>query len=216
MGVAAQAGGEGDLGGLTGFVIDVVTRLGEFGIGLLVLAETVFPPIPSEVILPLGGYQAQRGELSPLLVLVAATAGSLAGAWILYGVGAKLGRERSTALVDKLPLLDRDDVERSIDWFERHGEWAVLIGRLVPGVRSLVSLPAGTARMGLVRFTLLTLVGSAVWNALLVGGGMALGTQWRLVEQYSGVLDIAAVVAVVAVIGWLVLRRVRRRREAAA
>lgn len=203
------------MGGLSGFVVDVVGRLGEVGIGILTAIETVFPPIPSEVILPLGGYLSQRGELNAVLVLVAATAGSLVGALILYGLGARLGEDRSTQLVAKLPLVDREDVERAIAWFERHGEWAVFFGRLMPGVRSLVSLPAGTARMPLVRFTVLTLLGSGLWNGLLVGGGMALGTQWKLVEKYSSVLDIAMIVAVVVVIGLLAVRRVRKVRERA-
>ena len=213
--MGAAASGEGEVGGLTGFVISVVQRLGEVGIGVLTLLETVFPPIPSEVVLPLGGYLAARGRLDPLWVFVAATIGALAGALVLYAVGAKLGEQRSTALVAKLPLVDREDVEKAIHWFERHGEWAVLIGRLMPGVRSLVSLPAGTARMPLWRFSALTVVGSAIWNGVLIGGGMALGTQWRLVEQYSSVLDVAMIGALVGVVVWLVVRRVRKNRARA-
>lgn len=200
-----------DLGGLTGLVVDVVQRLGEIGIGVLTLAETVFPPIPSEVILPLGGYLAQRGELNPLAVLLAATIGSVVGAWTLYGIGRRLGEERSAALVARLPLVDSDDVERAVHWFKRHGDWAVLGGRLMPGVRSLVSLPAGTAQMSLPRFTLLTTLGSLAWNGLLVGAGMGLGTQWELVEKYSTALDVAVVVALVVAVGLLVRRRLRRR-----
>jgi membrane protein DedA with SNARE-associated domain len=202
------------MGGLTGFVMDVVSRLGEVGIGLLTLLETVFPPVPSEVILPLGGYLAQRGRLDWAWVMVAATAGSLVGAWVLYGLGAALGEKRSTALLARLPLIDSDDVERAIHWFERHGWWAVLLGRLMPGVRSLVSLPAGTAHMNLLTFSGLTLVGSAVWNGALVGAGMALGTQWRLVEEHSWVLDTVMIAAAVAAVVALVVRRVRKRRAA--
>ena len=199
------------LTGLSGFVADVVARLGEAGIGLLTLLETVFPPIPSEVVLPLGGYLAERGRLNPLWVVVAATAGSVAGAWVLYGLGAALGEKRATVLLARLPLVDEDDVGRAVRWFERHGWWAVLAGRLVPGVRSLVSIPAGAARMGPARFTLLTLAGSAVWNGALVGAGMALGTQWRLVEEHGWVLDAALVAAVVAAVTALAVRRLRKR-----
>jgi membrane protein DedA with SNARE-associated domain len=207
-----EAGGQG-LGGLSGFVTDVVGRLGELGIGLLTMLETVFPPVPSEVILPLGGYLAQRGELSPVWVVVAATAGSLAGAWLLYGLGAALGEKRATTLLARLPLVDEEDVARSVGWFERRGAWAVLLGRLVPGVRSLVSLPAGAARMNLALFSALTLLGSGVWTGILVGAGMALGTQWQLVEEYSWVLDVVLVALVVAAVAALAVRRVRKRRR---
>jgi len=202
------------MGGLSGFVVDVVGRLGEVGIGLLTAVETVFPPIPSEVILPLGGYLAQRGELDPVWVMVAATIGSVVGAWALYGLGAALGEKRSAILLAKLPLVDHDDVERAIRWFERHGWWAVLVGRLMPGVRSLVSLPAGAAHLNPALFTALTLVGSAAWNAALVGAGMALGTQWRTIEQHSTVLDVLMIAALVAGVAWLAARRVRKRRAA--
>lgn len=209
----AQAGGQGP-GGLTGWVMDIVDRLGEFGVAVLTLLETVFPPIPSEVVLPLAGYLANRGRLDLLAVLIASTAGVLAGALLLYGLGAKLGEERTTALLAKLPLLDLDDLQRASDWFRRHGGTAVFTGRLVPGVRSFISLPAGTSRMSLPKFVLLTTVGSALWNSLLIGAGYALGTQYRLVEQYSSVLDVAAIVAVVLAIGLLIRRRVRKRSRA--
>jgi membrane protein DedA with SNARE-associated domain len=211
---AAAAEPQG-LTGLSGFVADVVARLGEVGIGLLTLLETVFPPIPSEVVLPLGGYLAERGELSPVWVVVAATAGSVAGAWVLYGLGAALGESRATTLLGRLPLLDEDDVGRAVRWFRRHGWWAVLAGRLVPGIRSLVSIPAGAARMNPALFTLLTLAGSAVWNGALVGAGMALGTQWRLVEEHGWVLDVVLVAAFVAAVAALAVRRVRKARGAA-
>jgi membrane protein DedA with SNARE-associated domain len=176
----------------------------------------VFPPIPSEVILPLGGYLAERGRLNPAWVLVAATLGSLVGAWILYGLGAALGEKRSSALLSRLPLVDEEDVEKAIHWFERHGSWAVFFGRLMPGVRSLVSLPAGTARMNLAVFSLLTLLGSTLWNGLLVGAGMALGTQWKTVEKHSTILDVIMIAALAGAVAWLAARRVRKRRNAHA
>lgn len=203
---------ESDMGGLSGTVLDVVERLGALGVGLLTVAETVFPPLPSEVILPVAGYLAERGRLSLVAVLVAATAGAVVGAWLLFLAGARLGRERSSQLLSRLPLIDREDVERAMDWFDRHGPWAVLLGRLVPGVRSLISLPAGASAMSFSRFTVLTAVGSLLWNAALVGAGYALGTQWQTVERYSGVIDAAVYTLLGVGAALLIARRVRGRR----
>jgi membrane protein DedA with SNARE-associated domain len=210
--VTATAGATG-LTGLSGFVADVLAGLGEVGVGLLTLAETVFPPIPSEVVLPLAGYLAERGRLELAWTLVAATAGSVAGAWLLYLLGARLGRDRAVRVLGRVPLLSRDDVRRAEDWFDRRGEWAVLVGRLIPGVRSLISLPAGTERMPVGRFLLLTALGSAVWNGLLIGAGYALGTQWRLVERFADWLNYAVYAALAGLVVWGVVRW-RRRRSA--
>jgi membrane protein DedA with SNARE-associated domain len=137
------------------------------------------------------------------------------GALILYAVGLRLGRDRATALLSRLPLVEERDVERAEAWFDRHGSSAVLVGRLVPGVRSLVSLPAGAERMPLWRFTLLTTLGSLVWNTLLVGAGALLGRQWQVVERYADVLNYVVTGAVVALVLWFVVRRLRRRRAGA-
>jgi membrane protein DedA with SNARE-associated domain len=214
--VLSAAPAEGPQGGLTGAVLTVVGHLGEVGIGALTLIETVFPPIPSEVVLPLGGYLAERGRLDLAWLLVAATVGSVLGALILYVAGARLGHERAARALGRLPLVDRSDVDRAVAWFERHGDWAVFLGRLVPGVRSLVSLPAGAARMGRTRFTVLTTLGSLIWNTLLVGAGYALGTQYRLVEQYSGVVDKVLLGVLVLALVVVITRRVRRRTTTSA
>jgi membrane protein DedA with SNARE-associated domain len=202
------------LGGLTGWVIGTIDSLGEIGVAVLTLLETVFPPIPSEVVLPLAGYLANRGRLDLLGVLVASTVGALLGALLLYGLGARFGERRSTALLARLPLVDREDVERAAAWFDRHGSVAVFTGRLVPGVRSLISLPAGASRMSLLRFSVLTLLGSGLWNTLLVMGGYVLATQYALVERYSAVLDYLVVAAVVVALVLLIRRRLRKRRAA--
>ena len=207
---------DGGPGGLTGTVLDVVEVLGALGVGLLTFVETVFPPLPSELILPLAGYLAERGRMSLAAVLVASTIGAVAGSWVLYGVGAKLGRERSATWLARLPLVDREDVEGAIAWFDRHGPWAVLFGRLVPGIRSLVSLPAGASTMSLTRFTVLTTVGSLAWNAILVGAGFALGTQWRTVERYSEVVDLVVYALIGGSLVLFVVRQLGKRRRRAA
>jgi membrane protein DedA with SNARE-associated domain len=194
-------------------VLDLMDALGAPGVGLAILAETVVPPIPSEVVLPLAGYLAQTGRMSLLAAFAAATLGSLAGAALLAQLGRWLGPQRSRRWLDRLPLVETADVDRAFAWFERHGRSAVLLGRLVPVVRSFISVPAGVVRMPWPQFLACTLVGSAVWNGALIGAGVALGTQYELVESYVGVLDRALVAAVVGFAAWLVVRRVRRRRS---
>ena len=201
-----------NLSGLVGIAARLIAAIGEWGVGLFTLLETVFPPIPSEVILPLAGFIAQRGDMNIVLVIVLSTAGAWLGALVLYGLGAWLGEERAVRLLAKLPLVDREDFEKASDWFSRHGRPAVFFGRLIPGVRSLISLPAGAQRMPLLTFSAFTLAGSAVWNSLLVLLGAALGTQYELLDRYSAYLDYAVYAAVAGLIGWLVIRRVRRHR----
>lgn len=211
-----SAAGTADLSGLAGWVADVMSALGAVGVGLLTLLETVFPPVPSEVVLPLAGFLAQQGRMGLAAVLVAATLGSVAGALVLYELGRRLGQHRAMALLARMPLVESSDVDSAAAWFDRHGPIAVLVGRLAPGVRSLVSLPAGAARMNVLLFTGLTALGSAAWNALLVGAGVLLGTQWQRVEEYSWVLDVLLVGAVAVLVGLGLRRRLRRRRAARA
>lgn len=204
------------LTGLTGFAADVIGSIGEFGVGTLAFVETVFPPIPSEIILSLSGYLAERGRLNVVLVVVAATAGAVLGALVLYGLGAWFGEERARSWLTKLPLVEASDFDNASEWFRRHGHPVVFFGRFIPIVRSLVSLPAGAQRMPVVPFVLLTAVGSAIWNSLLVGAGYALGTQYDRVEKYMGYLDYVIYAAVVVIVGWFVVRKLRQPRRPAS
>ena len=200
-------------GGLVGFAARGVDALGEWGVGLFTLAETVFPPIPSEVILPLAGFLTQQGTMSLALVLFTSTLGAYLGALLLYWLGARLGLERSIQWLSRLPLVDRHDFESAAGWFSRHGRSAVFFGRLLPGVRSLISLPAGAQRMHLGTFSAFTVAGSGIWNALLIGLGAVLGAQYRLIDEYSRVLDYAVYAALAIVLVSLIIRGIRRRRN---
>lgn len=131
-----------ELTGLLGWTERVMNALGEWGVGGLVLLETVFPPLPSEVVLPLAGFLTSQGGMSLALVIATSTAGAYLGALGLYGLGAALGQDRSIRVLSKLPLVDREDFERADAWFGRHGNASIFFGRLIPGVRSLISLPA--------------------------------------------------------------------------
>ena len=201
------------LTGLAGLVADVMTALGEVGVGILVALENLFPPIPSEVVLPLAGFIASQGRMGLVLVIVAATVGSVVGALMLYELGARVGRERMRGWIRKLPLMECEDLDKAEAWFARHGEASVLFGRCLPVVRSLISVPAGVEQMPRGKFLLLTTLGSGVWNAIFVLAGYALGAQFERVGEYSSWFNylIYAVIAVFVALG--VRRGLRRRRS---
>ncbi|MBX7444038.1 MULTISPECIES: DedA family protein [unclassified Arthrobacter] len=211
----SMAGAANPTEGLTGIVgvaARAIDTLGEWGVGAFTLAETVVPPVPSEVILPLAGYLAKQGSLSLVFVFATSTLGAYLGALFLYWLGAKLGLERSIRGLSKLPLVDREDFEHAATWFRRHGRSSIFFGRLLPGVRSLISLPAGAASMPIGTFTLFTLAGSGLWNAALIGLGYALGTQYRLIEEYSRFLNYAVYAALAVALALLIVRRARRAK----
>ncbi|MFV2111967.1 DedA family protein [Micromonospora sp. DT178] len=201
-----------ELGGLTGWVAGVIDAAGAVGVALLVALESIIPPIPSEIVLAMAGYLASEGRFNVVLVGLAATAGSLGGALVLYWLGAAAGEDRLKRWLDRLPLVDLDDLEKADRWFERHGRWAVLFGRMMPVVRSLISIPAGANRMPLPEFIAFTTLGSGIWNALFVGLGYALGSRWQQIEQYSKWFDYGIIAVFVVMIAWWVIKKTRRRR----
>ncbi|GAB3633783.1 hypothetical protein GCM10027421_31360 [Microbacterium shaanxiense] len=211
-----DAGAE-NLNAIAAWAVALMETLGGFGAGLAIALENLFPPLPSEVILPLAGFAAAQGTLGLIEVLIWTTAGSVAGALALYGIGAWLGRRRMYAIAERMPLIKVADVERTEAWFGRHGSKAVFFGRMIPIFRSLISIPAGIERMPLLRFTLLTTAGSAIWNTIFVLAGYFLGANWHVVEEYAGVFQkVVIAVVVVAVAVWITLRvrQVRRNRVA--
>jgi membrane protein DedA with SNARE-associated domain len=212
MSIVAE-GDPRDLGGLTGWVAGVIDSLGEVGVGLLVALENLVPPVPSELVLTMAGYLAGNGRLNVVLVVIAATIGSVVGALILYWLGRMVGEDRLRRWLDRIPLVDADDLDKADRWFERHAWSAVLFGRMVPVVRSLVSIPAGANHMPIGRFVTFTAIGSGVWNSLFVGAGFALGTRWQQVDQYARWLDYAILAFFVVTITWWVVKKVRQRRS---
>ncbi|MFI9820848.1 DedA family protein [Streptomyces sp. NPDC052013] len=192
------------------WVNDMMDALGAPGAGLAIALENLFPPLPSEVILPLAGFAASSGRMGLLSVLLWTTAGSVIGALALYGVGALLGRDRTVALAARLPLVKAADIERTEAWFLRHGTKAVFFGRMIPVFRSLISVPAGVERMRLPLFLGLTTLGSALWNTVFVLAGYLLGDNWHevttIVSAYSKVVLVAAALAVLTFIALRVRR----------
>jgi membrane protein DedA with SNARE-associated domain len=191
-------------------MVQVIESLGYVGIAALVALETVVPPIPSELILPLAGFMAGQGRFWLPGVIVAATTGSVVGALALYGLGAWLGEARLRRLVERFERVLRvsgHDLDRANEWFDRHGGAAVLIGRVVPVVRSLISIPAGLRRMPLWRFVAYTAAGSAVWNSLLVGLGWVLGDRWHQVDEHAHYVEWAVLAALAGGVGWFFWKR---------
>lgn len=202
--------------GFTGWVVRVMELLGEPGAGLLVALENLFPPIPSEIILPLAGFSASVGTLNIYWAIVCTTIGSLVGAWLLYGLGVWLGRDRLLRLIDWMPLVDVADMLKAEDWFNRHGREAVLFGRVIPIVRSLISIPAGLERMNPISFTLYTVIGSGVWNTALVMAGFILGENWDVVGDYVSYFQYLVIAVVLVFVVWYVARQLRKPRGARA
>ena len=196
--------------GLASWAADVIDALGYAGVAILILLENLFPPIPSEAILPLAGFLAGQGRMWLPGVIVAATIGAVVGALILYTIGAWFGDERVRRLVRRYGRwlgVGEGDLEKANGWFDRHGGKAVLICRLVPIVRSLVSIPAGLRRMNPARFVLYTAIGSGLWNSLLILCGWWLGDNWEEVGHYVDYLEYLIIVAIVAGAIWFVWKR---------
>jgi len=199
--------------GLAGWAVGLIDALGGPGAAIIVGLDNLFPPIPSELVLPLAGFSASRGVFTLLGALFWTTLGSLAGAVIVYWLGALLGRARTRALVARIPLMKVGDFDRTETWFARHGGKAVFLGRMVPIFRSLISLPAGVERMPFGRFLLLTTAGSLLWNTAFVVAGYLLGESWSLVDRYGSVFQYVVLAAVAVAAGVFVTVRVRERRS---
>ena len=216
------------LGDLANWVQDVINQFGYFGVALLVVIENVFPPIPSEIVLPFAGFVAQQGasavnatadaaqsDTTVIGMMIAATVGSVVGAMILYFVSAAIGPERLRGFVERFGKwfgVKSSDLVRAEEWFDRRSVAAVLVGRCVPLIRSIVSIPAGFRRMKLTSFVVLTAIGSAVWNIALIGAGAVLGDQWERVGEYVGVFQWLVIVAVLVLFVRFVVSRLKKRR----
>lgn len=208
-----SASEEAGLSGIAGWAVDVMDVIGAPGAGLLVALENLFPPLPSEIILPLAGFTAAQGGFTLWEALFWTTLGSVVGAMALYGLGAWLGRRRLYRIVDAMPLVDIHDVEKTENWFDKYGPYTIFFGRMIPLFRSLISIPAGVERMNFAKFTVLSLVGSLIWNTIFVLAGWFLGEQWHLAEQYAGLFSNLVYVLIVVFIVWWVAKRIIRNRK---
>jgi membrane protein DedA with SNARE-associated domain len=201
-----------ELTGVAGWAVGLMESLGGPGAALVVGLDNLFPPLPSELVLPLAGFAAARGSFSLGAALFWTTLGSVAGAVVVYLAGALLGHDRMRRLAGRIPLLGTADFDRTAAWFARHGGKAVFFGRMVPVFRSLISVPAGVERMPFGRFLLFTTAGSLIWNTAFVVAGYLLGENWPLVERYAGFFQYAVLAAGTVAIGLFVARRVKARK----
>lgn len=192
--------------------VKVMEQLGGVGAAILIALENIFPPLPSEVILPLAGFTASQGNMNIIAAIIWTTIGSLVGAIVLYQLGAWLGRERIRHYANKLPLVKVKDIDKAESWFTKHENQAVFFGRMIPVVRSLISIPAGVERMPIKVFILYSTAGSLIWNTALISAGYLLGEQWHLVETYVGILQYIVIAAVLIFTAHFVFTRLKKRR----
>jgi len=188
------------------FITEFMQNSGYFGVFALMALENIFPPIPSELIMPFAGFVAARGDLSVAGVLVAGTAGSVAGALPWYYAGKVYGKERLEKLADKHArwlTVTHGDIEHAMDAFEKHGKKVVLLGRLIPAIRTLISVPAGLAKMPLAQFLLYSTVGSLLWTGILTGAGYLLESQYERVADY---VDPVSKAVLIGLVGWYLYR----------
>jgi len=198
------------------WVLAIMAKFGYLGIIFAMFAENVFPPIPSEVIMPAAGFAVARGDLNLLLVIVAGTLGSVLGAIPLYYFGSLFNNQRLidfTEKYGKYVFVKPDDVISADDWFNKHGKKAVFFGRMVPGIRSLISIPAGMNKMPLLPFIILTTAGAAIWTTLLTLAGYHFGQNYEVIEKFLAPYSkIFLGAAIVIVIIWLLRRRMSQSK----
>ncbi|MEU4254222.1 DedA family protein [Amycolatopsis sp. NPDC026612] len=212
MTTSAPPAATGELTGVAGWAVGVMDSLGGPGAALVVGLENLFPPLPSELVLPLAGFAAGRGAFGLGAAVFWTTLGSVAGAVVVYLLGLRLGHDRTRRLAGRLPLVKTADFDRTAAWFARHGGKAVFLGRMVPVFRSLVSVPAGVERMPFGWFLLCTTAGSLVWNTGFVVAGYLLGEHWPVVERYASIFQYVVFAAIAVAAGLFVVRRVRRQK----
>lgn len=201
------------------WITGTIESMGYPGLVWLMFLENIVPPIPSELVMPLAGYLVAQGRFNVVGAIAAGTVGSMLGASMFYGVGRWLGEERLCRFAERhgrwLTLAPRD-IEKVSAWFDRRGTWAVFIGRLIPGIRSLISIPAGVHRMPLPRFLLASAAGTLVWTAALVLVGRALGENHGEVGRYLGLVTKGVMGLMLAIYVWRVIRFDPRRGEASS
>ena len=195
---------------LANFVIQTISNSGYLGIFTLMVAESALIPIPSEIIMPFSGYLASTGKLNPILIIIAGSLGNLVGSLIAYFIGVKLGRE-IILKYGKYILLSKSHLDWTESYFKKYGDRSTFVSRLLPGIRTYISLPAGIAKMNLKKFAIYTFAGSIIWSTMLTYVGIALGEEWTKIRQYSDYIDAALIVGIIIVIIIIIKKRIGRK-----
>lgn len=198
------------------WIISVMEQFGYLGIFLLIMVENLFPPIPSEVILTFGGYMTTHTNLTVIGVVITSTVGSVVGAIILYGIGFLIDISRIEKIVEKygrILRLSKKDVHKTNDWFAKYGVWTVFFCRFIPLIRSLISLPAGMAKMNFGVFLLLTTLGTVIWNAVLVNIGAAVGGSWETIVAYMDVYSNVVYIGLALLVIVLIVLIIRKKKS---
>lgn len=200
------------------WVENIISTGGYPGLYFVMFLENVFPPIPSEVVLPLAGSLSLTGRFSIPLITIVGMLGSLTGAFLFYGLGKWLGEERVRNFIGKFgkyALLSVDDFDKSKDWFNKYDEWVIFFSRMVPIVRSLISIPAGVAGMNLPKFSIYTILGTALWSFILSYAGRLLGEQWPVITDFINTYqNVVLAVALVVVVFFVVYRLLHKKKTA--
>lgn len=199
---------------MSAWILAIIEKLGLVGVALMMFLENVFPPIPSELIMPMAGFASAMGSMSLVAVIMAGTIGSVLGALPLYYLGTTLDEPRLMALTQKYGkylLIKPDDIKNAQKWFDKYGKAVVFFGRMIPAIRSLISIPAGMNRMPMLPFLVLTAVGSAVWTSLLAYAGYVLGANYDKVAEFIAPISTAVGVAVAVGVVLFVIIRLSRR-----
>lgn len=192
------------------WVLSIMAKFGYFGIIFAMFAENIFPPIPSEIIMPAAGFAASKGDLSIILVILSGTLGAVLGALPLYYFGSVFDEPRLVAFTKKFGkyvFVHPEDIRAANAWFDKHGKKAVFFGRMVPGVRSLISIPAGMNKMPLLPFLTLTALGASIWTAILAFAGYYLGQNYEVVAGVLAPYSKAIMLLVVILIVGLLIKR---------
>jgi len=197
------------------WVEQIISSMGYVGLYLVMFLENVFPPIPSEVVLPLAGSLTLTGRFSIFWITIIGMLGSLTGAFLFYGLGKWLGESQVRTIIEKYgryALLSTDDLDRSLEWFDKYDDWVIFFSRMVPIVRSLISIPAGIATMKITKFSFYTILGTALWSFLLAIGGRLLGEQWPLIAEFINTYqNIVLVVTAAAVLFFFGSRLLKKK-----
>ncbi|ENP3181876.1 DedA family protein [Listeria monocytogenes] len=199
------------------WITSIMADFGYIGIFVLIMVENLFPPIPSEIILTFGGFMTTVTSLNVVMVIIVATLGSVVGAILLYKVASYFGKERLTKIVLKygrILRLKESDIERAESFFLKYGSWAVFLCRMIPLIRSLISIPAGMTKMKMSRFLILTTAGSLLWNTVLIGLGAVLGESWNeivvFMDSFSTIIYSVIAILVVVGLGFFFLARFKK------